>query len=95
MKKVLLVICLLIINVHAGFPEKIAASFAAKYEVCSIKLKDKAGYKFKALGLKIKADQIHLDKLGKKGYIKALKKEKQLAWLIPLKKCKKIANTHL
>lgn len=76
---------------HAGLDEKIAASFAAKYEVCSKKLADK-GMLIRALKLKAKADEISRDKLGGGGYIKALVKEKKTAWLIPIKKCKKFAD---
>ncbi len=77
--------------VHAGLDEKIAASFAAKYEVCSKKLADK-GMLIRALKLKAKADEISRDKLGGGGYIEAIIKEKKKAWLIPIKKCKKFAD---
>lgn len=76
---------------HAGLDEKIAASFAAKYEVCSKKLADK-GMLIRALKLKAKADEISRDKLGGGGYIEAIIKEKKKAWLIPIKKCKKFAD---
>lgn len=92
MKKVLLLSIILGIYANAALPEKIAASFAAKYEVCALKLKDTQNYKLKAIGLKIKADKIHKDKLFNEGYLKALKKEKKSAWFISLKKCKKIAD---
>ena len=93
MKKFLLLIAMLIpLGANAGLDEKIAASFAAKYEVCALKLKDVDGYRLKALGLKIKADEISRDKLGGGGYIKAFTKEKKKAWLIPKHQCKKLAN---
>lgn len=92
MKKIFILITLIMITAQAGLPEKIAASFAAKYEICALKLKDFPKYKFKALGLKIKADKIHKNNLFKKGYLKALKKEKKNTWLISIKKCKKLAN---
>jgi len=76
----------------AGFDEKVAAAFSAKYEVCSIRLRDKQGYFFKSIGMKAEADRIHRDKLGGGGYIKALIKEKRKAWVMPLRKCKKIAR---
>ena len=60
---------------HAGFDEKVAASFAAKYEVCSKKLADK-GMLIRAI--KLKADEISRDKLGGGGYIKALVKENSM-----------------
>lgn len=92
MRKVLLGLTLLVISAQAGLPEKVAASYAAKYEVCALKLKDTPTYGFKALGLKIKADQIHKDMLLNKGYLKAFSNEKKRAWLISLSKCKNIAN---
>ena len=92
MKKTLLLSVFLVIGANAALPEKIAASYAAKYEVCALKLKDTNNYKLKALGLKIKADEIHRDKLFKEGYLKAYKKEKKSAWLLSLEKCKKLAN---
>ena len=78
-------------NAHAGFDEKVAASFAAKYEVCSERLADK-GMLVRALKLKAKADEISRDKIGGGGYIEAMVKERKKAWLIPLKKCKKFAD---
>ncbi|RTR28539.1 hypothetical protein [Shewanella atlantica] len=76
----------------AGFDEKVAASFAAKYQVCALKLKDTPGYRLKALGLKAKSDEIGRDKLGGGGYIKAFQKEKKKAWLLSKKECKKFAD---
>lgn len=76
----------------AGFDEKVAASFAAKYQVCALKLKDTPGYRLKALGLKTKSDEIGRDKLGGGGYIKAFQKEKKKAWLLSKKECKKFAD---
>ncbi|ACJ31064.1 hypothetical protein swp_4419 [Shewanella piezotolerans WP3] len=92
MKPFLIVmLSLLAFSSGASFDEKVAASFAAKYEVCALKLKDTQGYKLKALGLKIKADEIGRDKLSA-DYIKAFVKEKNKAWLLPLHKCKKFAD---
>jgi len=76
----------------AGFDEKVAASFAAKYQVCALKLKDTPGYRLKALGLKAKSDEIGRDKLGGGGYIEAFQKEKKKAWLLSKKECKKFAD---
>lgn len=96
MKKMIAVATMLIsstllsTNAHAGFDEKVAASFAAKYEVCALKLKD--SNPFMAITLKAKADEISRDKLGGGGYIKAYAKEKKKAWLISKKKCKKFAK---
>lgn len=92
MNKLLLLIAFITINANAGFDEKIAASFAAKYEVCALKLSKTNGYKFKAIALKAEADDIHRKKLGGGGYLQALEKEKKKAWTLPLSKCKKIAN---
>ncbi|ABZ77930.1 hypothetical protein Shal_3384 [Shewanella halifaxensis HAW-EB4] len=78
-------------NTSAGLDEKIAASFAAKYEVCAVKLKVTPGYKLKALGLKIKADEIGRDKVSA-DYVKAFVKEKKKAWTLPLRKCQKFAD---
>jgi hypothetical protein len=75
---------------NAGLDEKIAASFAAKYEVCALKLKD--SNPLKAIKLKIKADEISRDKLFGGGYIKAFAKEKKKAWLLSKKRCRKLAN---
>ena len=97
MKKVMLVTPLLVVigmfyslESNAGFDEKVAASFAAKYEVCALKLKD--SNPFLAIKLKVKADEISRDKLGGGGYIKAYAKEKKKAWLLSAKKCKKLAK---
>jgi len=79
-------------NAVAGLDERIAASFAAKYQVCAFKLKDTSGYRLKAIGLKAKSDQIGRDKVGGGGYIETFLKEKKKAWLLPLKKCKKFAD---
>jgi len=76
----------------AGLDTRIAASFAAKYQVCALKLKDTLGYRFKALGLKAKSDQIGRDKIGGGGYIETFLAEKKKAWALPLKKCKKFAD---
>ena len=76
----------------AGLDERIAASFAAKYQVCAFKLKDTPGYRLKALGLKAKSDEIGRDKIGGGGYIDTFVAEKKKAWALSLKKCKKFAN---
>jgi len=94
MKKILLVVAMFVsLGANAGVDEKIAASFAAKYEVCALKLKDVDGYKLKALGLKVKADEISRDKIGGGGYIEAFMKEKKKAWLLSKRKCKKFADS--
>lgn len=77
-------------DAHAGLDEKIAASFAAKYEVCALKLKD--SNPFMAITLKAKADEISRDKLGGGGYIKAFAKEKKKAWLLSKEKCREFAK---
>ncbi len=92
MKTILLIAIFAVVSAQAGFDEKVAASYAAKYEVCSKRLKKVDGYRLKAMGLQIKADKIHKEKLLNGGYLKALSKEKKRAWLMPLRKCKKIAN---
>lgn len=92
MNKLLLLIAFITINANAGLDEKIAASFAAKYEVCALKLKNVSGYKFKAIALKAEADEIHRKKLGGGGYLHALEKEKKKAWSLSPHKCRKIAN---
>ena len=76
---------------EAGLDEKIAASFAAKYQVCSLKLKDTPKYRIKAVQLKAKSDEIGREKIGN-GYVKAFKKEKRKAWALSPSKCKKLAN---
>ncbi|WP_299808191.1 hypothetical protein [uncultured Shewanella sp.] len=90
-KLVIILIAGVSFNTSAELDEKIAASFAAKYEVCALKLKDTKSYKLKALGLKIKADKIGKDKVSA-DYIKAFVKEKKKAWTLPLRKCKKFAD---
>ncbi|GIU31888.1 hypothetical protein L2719_07520 [Shewanella schlegeliana] len=64
----------------AGLDENIAVSFAAKYELCSLKLKATPSYKLKALGLKVKADEIGRDK-DRADHIKAFVKEKKKVWI--------------
>lgn len=76
---------------NAGLDEKIAASFAAKYDVCSKRLSDK-GMHIRAIKLKAEANRIGREKIGGGGYIKAFLKEKDKAWLIPIKKCKKFSD---
>lgn len=90
--KTLLSIATIILSftANAGVDEKIAASFAAKYEVCALKLKDTNP--IMAIKLKAKADEISRDKIGGGGYIKAYAKEKKSAWLITKDKCKKYAK---
>lgn len=77
-------------NNDSNFDAKVAASFAAKYEVCALKLKD--SNPLMAIKLKAKADQVSRDKIGGGGYIKAYAKEKKKAWLLSNKKCKKLAE---
>jgi len=77
-------------GVNAGIDEKIAASFAAKYEVCSLKIKDTNP--FMAIKLKAKADEVGRDKIGGGGYIKAFVKGKKKAWLLSKEKCRKLAR---
>ena len=79
----------LALDVNAGFDEKVAASFAAKYEVCALKLKDTNP--LMAIKLKAKADEISRDKLGGGGYVEAFAKEKKKAWL-RLKEFRKILD---
>ncbi len=96
MKKIMMVASIsiagafLTLDLNAGFDEKVAASFAAKYEVCTLKLKDTNP--FMAIKLKAKADEISRDKLGGGGYIKAFAKEKKKAWLLSKERCRKLAN---
>ena len=75
---------------NAGFDEKVAASFAAKYEVCALKLKE--SNPLLAIKLKVKADEISRDKIGGGGYVEAYIKEKKSAWLLSKKKCIKMAK---
>lgn len=75
---------------QAGLDEKIAASFAAKYQVCALKLKD--SNPFMAITLKAKSDEISRDKLGGGGYIKAFAKAKKGAWLLSKKECRNMAR---
>jgi len=77
-------------NASAGFDEKVAASYSAKYEVCALKLKD--SNPLMAIALKAKSDEISRDKLGGGGYIKAFIKEKRKAWFLSKKKCRKLAR---
>lgn len=96
MKKIIMIATIsvtgafLSLGVNAGFDEKVAASFAAKYEVCALKLKDTNP--FMAIKLKAKADEISRDKLGGGGYIKAFVKEKKKAWFLSKGKCRKLAK---
>lgn len=94
MKTLLFTLCLIIVTspAHAGFDDKIAASYAAKYEICSKRLKHRKDYFFKSLGMKAEADRINKKHLGKKGYLKALIKEQEKARNMPLRKCKKISK---
>jgi N-methylhydantoinase B/oxoprolinase/acetone carboxylase alpha subunit len=75
---------------HAGLDEKIAASFAAKYEVCALKLKD--SNPLMAITLKAEADKVSRDKIGGGGYVKAFTKEKKKAWLLSKDKCRQFAK---
>ncbi|MBU2972066.1 hypothetical protein KO527_22265 [Pseudoalteromonas sp. C2R02] len=91
MNKLLLITVLMTsFTATAGFDEKIAASFAAKYEVCALKIKD--SNPFLAIKLKAKADSISRDKLGGGGYIEAYAKEKKKAWFLSKEKCIKMAK---
>ncbi|RTR40964.1 hypothetical protein EKG38_03375 [Shewanella canadensis] len=93
MRKLLVaVIGMASLSTTAGFDEKVAASFAGKYEVCAKRLGNKPGYKLKAGRLKAEANSIHIDQIGDGGYLKALDKAKKKAWKLSLKKCKKIAD---
>lgn len=93
MKKILVILMLATtFNAHAGLDEKIAASFAAKYQVCALKLKNTNGYRLKSVRLKAKSDEINREQLGDGGYLKAFLKEKSKARWLSLKKCKKLAN---
>jgi CRISPR/Cas system-associated exonuclease Cas4 (RecB family) len=77
-------------NQGSSFDEKVAASFAAKYEVCALKLKD--SNPLMAIKLKVKADEVSRDKIGGGGYVKAYVKEKKKAWLLSEKQCRKLAK---
>jgi low affinity Fe/Cu permease len=96
MKKLIIVTSVFIagmfntLDAHAGLDERIAASFAAKYEVCALKLKD--SNPLMAITLKAKADEVSLDKIGGGGYIKAFTKEKKKAWLLSKEKCRQFAK---
>lgn len=92
MKKVLILLTFLVVGANASFDEKIAASFAGKYEVCAIKLKNTSGYKLKAIFLQAEADRIFREKNATKSYQRSLKDEKVKAWFISKKECKKIAD---
>lgn len=94
MKTLLLAIFLLTAAspAYAGLDDKIAASFAAKYEICSNRLKHRKGYFLRSLAMRAESDRINRKHLGERGYLKALKKEKKKARDMPLRKCKKISN---
>jgi len=78
---------------------KIAASFAAKYEVCGNKLKDAklgSGWRVKAKISHDRASEISKKRLFEKGYVKSLEKEKKKVrnnW--SKKRCKKFINERL
>lgn len=78
---------------------KIAASFAAKYEVCGNKLKDAkfgSGWRIKAKISHDRASEISKQRLFEKGYVKSLEKEKKKVrrnWT--KKRCKKFLNERL
>jgi hypothetical protein len=78
---------------------KIAASFAAKYDICSKKIKNSGaglGWKIKAGIAKEKADEINRERLLERGYIKSFEKEKKKIkrnWNV--KRCKKFVNQHI
>jgi ribosomal protein S8 len=83
----------------ADLDTKIAASFAAKYDICSKKIKNADsgfGWKIKAGIAKEKADEINLERLLEQGYIKSFEKEKKKIkrnWNV--KRCKKFVNQHI
>jgi hypothetical protein len=83
----------------ADLDTKIAASFAAKYDICSKKLKKAdlgLGWKIKAGIAKEKADEINRERLLERGYIKSFEKEKNKIkrnWNV--KRCKKFVNQHI
>ena len=75
---------------HAGFDEKVAASFAAKYHVCAKRL-DNNGMPLRSLKLRAKSKEITREKIGD-GYLIHFDKEKKKAWKLSLNKCKKLAD---
>lgn len=83
----------------ASLDTKIAASFAAKYEVCGNKLKDAkfgSGWRIKAKISRDRASDISKKRLFEKGYVKYLEKEKKKIrknW--SKKRCKKFINERL
>jgi hypothetical protein len=78
---------------------KIAASFAAKYDICAKKVKNAdvgLAWKIKAGVAKERADDLNKDRLLERGYIKTFEKEKKKIkrnW--SLKRCKKFINERL
>ena len=90
MKKLLLITLLASFGTNAGFDEKVAASFAAKYDVCAKRLSNK-GMPLRALKLKAKSKEITREKIGD-GYLIHFDKEKKKAWKLSLNKCKKLAD---
>lgn len=92
MNKILLLSALFIVSANANFNEKVAASFAGKYEVCAVKLKNANGYELKAIFLQAEGDKIYREKEGSSSYLRALKDEKGKAWFLSKKECKKIAD---
>ncbi len=78
---------------------KIAASFAAKYEVCGNKLKNAkigSGWRIKAAISKERASDLSRKYLFEKGYVKHLEKEKKKirnSWT--RKRCKTYINDRL
>jgi hypothetical protein len=78
---------------------KIAASFAAKYEVCGYKLKDAkfgSGYRIKAKVSRDRASDMSRERLFEKGYVKTLEKEKKKIWRNWSKqRCKKFIDERL
>ncbi|WP_246033167.1 hypothetical protein [Shewanella canadensis] len=90
MKKILPVILLVSFGADAGFDEKVAASFAAKYHVCAKRL-DNNSMPLRALKLRAKSKEITRNKIGD-GYLVHFDKEKKRAWKLSLNKCKKLAD---
>ena len=74
----------------SGFSEKVAASFAGKYKTCAKRLMNN-DMPLRAMKLGAEADKITRNMVGN-GYLVHFDKEKKAAWLLPLHKCKKMAD---
>ncbi|MCL1148051.1 hypothetical protein L2747_18775 [Shewanella marinintestina] len=90
MKIILPVILLASFGADAGFDERVAASFAAKYHVCAKRL-DNNSMPLRALKLRAESKRITRNKIGD-GYLVHFDKEKKKAWKLSLNKCKKLAD---